>query len=171
MNREIVKGSQDVTVYATVFDTSGDRKTGLAASAITCHYCRTLGSAVTVSMSPLASAGAAHAEGGCYEISQVALPGRYRLDLPDAAFASGADAVLFDLLAASAAPTGLDFVIVEPMYADLTKIRQMTCNGREIDTTDNQKDTRFADDGETPVAEITRSEPAAGHYRETVTWL
>lgn len=68
--------------------------TGLTASTsgLVCYYSRTRSNAVQI---PLVARNVTQAwtEGGFVEISSTTMPGLYRLDIPDAAFASGVDDV------------------------------------------------------------------------------
>lgn len=58
-----------------------------------------------------------HADGGFIEIDAVNMPGLYRLDVPDAAFATGVDYVVIQLVAAGANNT-----MMRPLLIDLTDV-------------------------------------------------
>jgi len=58
-----------------------------------------------------------HADGGFIEIDSVNMPGLYRLDVPDAAFATGVDYVVIQLVAAGANNT-----MMRPLLIDLTDV-------------------------------------------------
>ncbi len=90
----IKTGSTDVTVEVMIRASAGALgKTGLLYTDMTGSYSRTRGARVGITMATLASATAAYAEGGFKEIDATNMPGVYRFDLPDAAFASGVDSV------------------------------------------------------------------------------
>ena len=77
--------------------------TGIAAASVTAVYYRQGDAAPTsVSVTALASANAAFSSGGWRELSASTYPGRYRLDLPNAAFVAGADWVGFQVRVAGA---------------------------------------------------------------------
>jgi hypothetical protein len=90
--RPIYKGSTDQSTIVRVLDTSGlPLETVDAQSPLPTFWYRREGAAkVTFQAVDLASASAAHADGGIEHIDD----GYYRLDVPDAAFASGAAGVL-----------------------------------------------------------------------------
>jgi hypothetical protein len=71
---------------------------GVAAGSVTAVYYRQGDAApTTISVVALGSANAAYSSGGWREISAASYPGRYRFDIPDAAFAAGADWVGFQV--------------------------------------------------------------------------
>jgi len=106
MSRIITKGATDQTIYFEVLDstsTTGGRKTGLAynTSSLTAYYVRNGGSATAITLATLAAANSAHSDGGFKEVDSTNMPGIYRLDLPDAAVASGADSVVVTIKGAT----------------------------------------------------------------------
>lgn len=106
MSRIIRKGSVDQSIYLEVLDsasTTGGRKTGLVynTSGLTAYYARNGGSATAITLATLAAANSAHSDGGFKEVDGTNMPGLYRLDLPDAAVASGADSVVVTLFGAA----------------------------------------------------------------------
>lgn len=112
--RLIAKNAADQTIYVEVLDstsTTGGRKTGLVfnSAGLTAYYARNRGAATAITLATLASASAAHADGGFIEVDATNMPGVYRLDLPDAAAATGADTVAVTLKGA----TGMAQVSVE----------------------------------------------------------
>lgn len=96
----------------------GEPATGLLFSNIetggSASYQRQGAARVDFTLITLASASAAHADGGFIEIDGTEMPGVYRCDVPDAAFAAGADFVIIYLRAASA-----NNVITRPIRVDL----------------------------------------------------
>jgi len=97
--REIAKGATSQTLYVVALDsasTTGGRKTGIAynAAGLTAYYVRNRAAAVAITLATLASSSAAWSSGGWVEVDATNAPGLYRLDVPDAAFATGADSVV-----------------------------------------------------------------------------
>ena len=93
-------GTQDVTVYFELRDSNtGAAKTGLTAASAGAQasYTRKGGSAASVTLTALAGPTAAHTDGGFIEVDATKSPGLYRLDLPDAACASGVAYVVVSL--------------------------------------------------------------------------
>lgn len=104
--RIIKKGSIDQSIYFEVLDstsTTGGRKTGLTfgTSNLTAYFCRNQASPVAISLITLAAANSAHADGGFKEVDATNMQGLYRLDLPDAACAIGAESVVVTLRGAT----------------------------------------------------------------------
>lgn len=91
-HRDVLKGSADVSVTIRALDTSGlPFETMDALSPLPTFWYRRQGAAlVAFAGAALASLASAHADGGIEHIDD----GYCRLDVPDAAFASGADDVL-----------------------------------------------------------------------------
>lgn len=90
----IVKGSIDKSVRLQIVDsTDGTPETGVVfnTAGIDLWYRRQGAAVVSITEATLAALTTAHTDGGFLHISH----GLYRLDLPDAAFASGADYVEF----------------------------------------------------------------------------
>jgi hypothetical protein len=102
----IKKGATSQSVYFEVLDSSsstGARKTGLVynTASLVAYYVRNQGSVVAISLATLAAANSAWSSGGFKEVDATNMPGLYRLDVPDAAFASGADSVVVTIQGAS----------------------------------------------------------------------
>ena len=90
--RQIQKGSVDRSVDLYIIDsTDGTPETGVLwnTAGIDLKYRRDLSAAVSITEATLAALTTAHTDGGFLEIGN----GVYRLDLPDAAWATGADHV------------------------------------------------------------------------------
>jgi hypothetical protein len=122
MSRIVKKGAADQTIYVEVLDstsTTGGRKTGLAynTSGLVAYYARNRGAATAITLADLAAADSSHSDGGFKEVSSANMPGVYRLDLPDAAVATGADSVVVTLKGA----TGMAQVSAEIQLADNTE--------------------------------------------------
>jgi hypothetical protein len=103
--RLIKKGATSQTVYIEVLDstsTTGGRKTGLAfgTSGLTAYYAR-IGAAATAITLVTQTASGAWSSGGFAEVDSANMPGVYRLDVPNAAVASGVDSVVVTLKGAT----------------------------------------------------------------------
>lgn len=86
----IAPSSTDHSIVVHMADASdGADKTDLEAADLTASYRRDNGASVAVSLSDLSSATDAHSDGGVIHVAG----GNYRVDLPDAAWASGASVV------------------------------------------------------------------------------
>jgi hypothetical protein len=120
--QQIKKGATDQTVYVEILDsasTTGERLTGLVynTASLTAYYVRAGGSATAITLATLAAANSAHSDGGFKEVDATNMPGIYRLDLPDAAVASGAESVVITLKgAADMAQVSIALQLVD--YAD-----------------------------------------------------
>lgn len=104
--RIIAKGATSQSIYVVVLDstsTTGARKTGLVfnTSSLTGYYVRNQGSATAITLATLAAANSAYSSGGFKEVDATNMPGVYRVDVPDAAFATGADSVVVTLKGAT----------------------------------------------------------------------
>lgn len=93
--------------------------TGIAHTDLTsASYLRQGGTRTAISLSALASVDSAYSSGGWKELDATNLPGLYRLDVPDAALATGADWVIVDV-ADSTTFTAHQKMIALPTYATL----------------------------------------------------
>lgn len=85
---QFAAGSEDIQIPLWCRSLSGAPLTGKAAADFSLTYRRN-GENVEIALSDLASLGAEHSDGGIIEVGN----GEYRLDLPDAAFAIGANKI------------------------------------------------------------------------------
>jgi len=91
MGRRITPGATNQsTIIRFLDDDQFTVETGNVAADVTLWYRRDGGAKVTFAASDLAAADSAHADGGFIHLSD----GYYRVDVPDAAFASGAGGVM-----------------------------------------------------------------------------
>lgn len=91
--RPIKAGSTDVSIVLTILDsTTGLKKTDVVynSSGMALSYRRDGATTTAITEATLANAGSAHSDGGFVHIGD----GEYRLDLPDAACATGVNGVL-----------------------------------------------------------------------------
>lgn len=123
--RTIKKGATSQSVYVEILDstsTTGGRKTGLAfdTAGLTAYYVRNQGSATAITLATLAAANSAWSSGGFKEVDATNMPGVYRLDVPDAALASGADDVSITLKGATGmAQVSLNLPLVDNLASDV----------------------------------------------------
>lgn len=106
MLRIITKGATSQSVYFEILDsasTTGGRKTGIVfnSAGLTAYYARNGAAAVSITLVTLASASAAWSSGGFVQVDATNMPGIYRLDVPNAAFATGVDGVIITVKGAS----------------------------------------------------------------------
>ncbi len=93
-----IKPQTDVSIPVLLRSTSNNQAiTGTVAAAVTASYWRQGGASTSFSVFDLASVLDSHSDGGWIAASAGNQPGIYRLDLPDAAIASGADWVVFSV--------------------------------------------------------------------------
>lgn len=94
MKLSIKAGSTSVSVNVFIQDSSSTTGAGLTGlvyntSGLTCYYALPRAAAVAVTLATLAAVTSAYSSGGFKEIDATNMPGWYRLDIPDAALASG----------------------------------------------------------------------------------
>jgi len=99
-----------------------DIETGGSAS-----YARQGAARVDLALITLASASAAHADGGFILVDDINMPGVYRCDFPDAAFAGGVDQVILSIVIAAA-----NNAVAAPLLVDIADINMNSINGVPI---------------------------------------
>ncbi|MCB9849127.1 MAG: hypothetical protein H6817_00310 [Phycisphaerales bacterium] len=152
---EITIDSNDVTIALFAVDAlTGVPVTGLAYGDVTARYVRTRAAAVAVSPVSLASVSAAHADGGFIEIDASGAAGWYRFDVPDAAFASGADDVLIVLQADGMLVSAYRARLVADMAGDVHLCKAALVNKR-VHTVSTGVDVIKDDDGTTTLVTLT----------------
>lgn len=118
----VVEGSVDVSIPVILRKTTDNtEQTGKIHSDVTASYWRQGGVRTAITMATLGSVNAAHSDGGFIEVDATNMPGSYRFDIPDAAFASGADWVVI------AAKVSGCYVFVE-RYAISKKVEDQVWN-------------------------------------------
>jgi len=106
----IKKGSTDVSRYVMLRDsTAGTPETGYTITSLDLQYTRNQSTpAAKVDATALAATNTAHTDNYAIQVDATSSPGLYRIDWPDAAFATGADKVLLVV-----SGTGLDPAVEE----------------------------------------------------------
>lgn len=104
--RQVKKGSTSVSEYFFIADSSqtdGRGLTGLVfnSAGLVGSYAREQSARVAITLATLAAATTAWSSGGFVEVDSTNMPGIYRLDVPNAAYASGANVVTVMLKGAS----------------------------------------------------------------------
>ena len=90
----VIPGTTDVTTYFKLVDpTTGAPETGLTITDLDVTYVRDRAAAVKSDATALGSVTAAHTDNAAIEVDPTNAPGLYRVDWPDAAFATGSDRV------------------------------------------------------------------------------
>lgn len=85
----------DLSVSVLLISTTdGTEVTGKVAADVTASYWRQGGSRTAISVSDLSAIGDAHSDGGWKQVDATNMPGVYRFDIPDAAFAINSDFVV-----------------------------------------------------------------------------
>ncbi|RWO23363.1 hypothetical protein [Mesorhizobium sp.] len=122
--RTVKKGATGQSIYFDVLDSAsstGGRKTGLVfnTASLTAYYVRNQNTATSITLATLAAANTAWASGGFKEVDATNMPGIYRLDVPDAAFATGADSVAITIKGASGmVQASYDIQLVDNVESD-----------------------------------------------------
>ena len=157
----ITKDSVDVTVEVfAVDDISGLPKTGLTHSDITARYVRTRSSAVVITPVSLGAPDSSHSDGGFIEIEATNCRGWYRFDVPDAAFADGADFVTVMLQAEGALISPVRAQLVEAtddLHSEVHLCKAALVNKR-VHTISTGVDEIKDDDGATTLVTMTPSD-------------
>jgi hypothetical protein len=126
MKLALVKGTTSQTVQVFIQDsssTTGAGKTGLAfnTASLTAYYARPRAAAAAITLATQTVTGA-FSSGGFVEIDATNMPGWYRLDLPDAALATGVDFVGVQLKgAANMAPCNLEIQLTSANFNDAVR--------------------------------------------------
>jgi len=105
----VVVGTTDLSLEITLHNsTTGAGLTGVAFGSVTTYYYRQgVASATQITMATLAANNTVHTDGGWKEIDATNMPGVYRFDSTDAAFATGAEWVHFNIRVTGADPVNL----------------------------------------------------------------
>jgi hypothetical protein len=124
VKQDVLKGATSQTIQIAIQDStsaSGAFKSGLAynTASLSAYYLRPRSAAVAITLVTQTATGA-FSSGGFVEIDAVNAPGLYRLDLPDAALATGVNGVVIVLKGASGMvqlPIEIQLVAYDPFDA------------------------------------------------------
>jgi hypothetical protein len=145
----VKKGATSKSVDVFIRDsslTTGAGKTGLAynTASLVAYYRRPGAAATAITLATLANAQAAYSSGGFVEVDATNMPGVYRLDIPDAALATGVNEVVIMLKgAANMEPVVLEIQLTDQAVGDANVVSWLgtacatpTVNGvPEVDVT------------------------------------
>ena len=116
---KITPGSTDVTTYFKLVDpASGVPKTGLTITDLDATYVRDRAAAVKADLTALAAVDSAHGDNKAIQVDSTNAPGLYRVDWPDAAFASGVDRVQLVVNGAAIDPAVIEVELETPQTGD-----------------------------------------------------
>lgn len=116
----IVVGSTDITIPILLRSTTDSTAvTGKLHSDVTAYYWRQGGSPTVISAVTLASITEAHSDGGFLQVDATNMKGLYRFDIPDAAFASGADWVVIAVTVSGAYVVHREYALYPTMQTHL----------------------------------------------------
>jgi hypothetical protein len=114
MATEILKDSTSHSPFFELVDsTTGLPKTGIVYTDVTGSYCRSRGARVAITMASLASASAAYSSGGFILVDDANQPGVCRFDVPNAAFAAGAEEVVVTIKATGCRTVSRAFTLTD----------------------------------------------------------
>ncbi len=109
---KIQVGSTDQTLYFKLTDTSGAPALGLTITDLDLVYIRDRSAAVKADLTALAAVDSAHADSQAIEVHATYAPGTYRVDVPDAAFATGVNRVQVLVVGAAIDPAIIECELV-----------------------------------------------------------
>lgn len=115
MPRQIEKGSTDISLYFFIVDSAdGSPETGVTITDLDLQYVR-FGAAPSakVDATALAATDSAHADNKAIEVDGTDQPGLYRVDWPDAAFATGVDGVILTVKGTGFHPAHMEIQLVD----------------------------------------------------------
>lgn len=111
---EVFKGSTSQSRFIELVDsTTGAPKTGIVYTDVTGSYARTRSARTAITMATLASASASYSSGGFILVDDTNQPGIYRVDVPNAAFATGAEEVVVTIKATGCRTVSRGFTLVD----------------------------------------------------------
>lgn len=123
----IKKGATDVTTYVFLGDSAtGVPETALTITGLDLTYIRNRAAAVKVDATALTTVTDAHTDNKAIEVDATNAPGIYRIDWPDAAFATGVDKVILAVTATGVAPSYFFVSLSDADGSDLLSALQDT---------------------------------------------
>lgn len=144
----IKKGSTDQTVYFHLrIDSDGKSKTGLVynSAGAVASYVRTRATRTAITLATLAAANSAHADGGFKEVDGTNAKGLYRLDVPDAAFASGVNEVIIHIGFTDVFEESLAVELVDERPGNLAAAQEVQLNAQGKLDVNAEADTALSD--------------------------
>lgn len=119
----VKKGATDQTFYFKMVDSvAGTPKTGLTITSIDATYVRDRAAAVKNDLTALSAATDAHTDNKGIQVDSTNSPGLYRIDFPDAAFATGVDRVILAVTCAGCDPAMKEIELVDNQASDVVAL-------------------------------------------------
>lgn len=119
----IKKGATDQSLYFKMIDSvTGVPETALTITNMSATYVRNRAASVTNALTALAAATTAHTDNKGIAVDATNTPGLYRVDFPDAAFATGADKVILAVTCAGCDPAMKEIELVDYELADVKAV-------------------------------------------------
>lgn len=116
----VKKGAVDQTFYFKLVDSAaGTPETGLTIANIDATYVRNRAAAVKNDLTALAAVDTAHTDNKGIEIDATNAPGLYRIDFPDAAFATGVDKVILSVTCTGCDPAMMFIELADNEVVDV----------------------------------------------------
>lgn len=115
----IKHGAADQSITFVLVDADGVEATGLTITDLDIVYARDRAAAVKADLTALSAVTDAHSDNKAIEIDATNAPGLYRVDFPDAAFASGVDRVQLIINGAAIKPAVIEVELVAKLVSDL----------------------------------------------------
>lgn len=115
----IKHGATDQSITFVLVDADGVEATGLTITDLDIVYARDRAAAVKADLTALSAVTDAHSDNKAIEIDATNAPGLYRVDFPDAAFASGVDRVQLIINGAAIKPAVIEVELVSKLVSDL----------------------------------------------------
>jgi hypothetical protein len=126
--------STSQSLYFKLVDTTGQPKTGATLTSLAVTYTRDKAAPISNTATALASATAAYSANGMFEVSSGIVPGLYRADFPDAAFASGVLKVQCGIKGAAIDPAYIEVELdYDPVTAIVNNVAAVTVQSGIVD--------------------------------------
>lgn len=126
----VKKGATDQSLYFKMVDSAaGTPKTGLTIASMDATYVRNRAAAVKNDLTALSAANDPHADNQAIQVDATTAPGLYRVDFPDAAFASGSDKVILSITCTGCDPAMKEIELVDNVAGDVITLIGSTGSG------------------------------------------
>jgi len=130
----VKKGATDQSFYFKLVDSAaGTPEAGLTIANIDATYVRNRAAAVKNDLTALAAVTTAHTDNQAIEVDATNAPGLYRIDFPDAAFATGSDKVILSVTCAGCDPAMKEIELVDNLVSDVIALLPVALVGGRMD--------------------------------------
>jgi hypothetical protein len=117
--RSVKKGATDQTFYFKMIDSAaGTPETGLTITNLDITYVRNRAAHSKTDATALSAVTDAHSDNKAIEVDATQAPGLYRVDFPDAAFATGVDDVILIVTCSGCDPAMIEVMLVDNIEKD-----------------------------------------------------